>query len=88
MITVCIAAALFASNLLAGQSISYSGDPLGDFTLARFLDRFVYSNLKLAYYDKFKDKVKDTVRYKVKDKDKHYFENTQQVCFPQPEAES
>merc|ERR1712130_710080 len=39
-------AALFASNLLAGQSISYSGDPLGDFTLARFLDRFVFRNPK------------------------------------------
>merc|ERR1719209_1112835 len=39
-------AALFASNLLAGQSISYSGDPLGDFTLSRFLDRFVFRNPK------------------------------------------
>merc|ERR550534_1357159 len=39
-------AALFASNLLAGQSISYSGDPLGDFTLSRFLNRFVFRNPK------------------------------------------
>ena len=43
---VSFAAALFASNLLAGDPISYSGDPLGDFTLVRFLDRFVFRNPK------------------------------------------
>ena len=32
--------------LLQGQTIKYSGDPLQDFTLIRFLDRFVYRNPK------------------------------------------
>lgn len=31
-----------------GQLIKYSGDPLKDFTLIRFLDRFVYKNPKKA----------------------------------------
>ena len=31
---------------LQGESLSYSGDPLQDFTLIRFLDRFVYKNPK------------------------------------------
>ena len=38
--------ALFAQNLLDSQPIKYSGDPLSDFTLARFLDRFVFRNPK------------------------------------------
>jgi len=38
--------ALFARMLLSGQSITYSGDPLEDFTLMRFVDRFVYRNPK------------------------------------------
>ena len=37
---------LFASNLLDGKSIDYSGDPLLDFAFMRFLDRFVYKNPK------------------------------------------
>nr|XP_045603961.1 CCAAT/enhancer-binding protein zeta-like [Procambarus clarkii] len=37
---------LFATKLIAGESIDYSGDPLQDFTLMRFLDRFVYKNPK------------------------------------------
>ncbi|XP_030053962.1 CCAAT/enhancer-binding protein zeta [Microcaecilia unicolor] len=39
--------ALFAKTILQGNSIQYSGDPLQDFTLMRFLDRFVYRNPKL-----------------------------------------
>lgn len=38
--------ALFARMLLSGHSIAYSGDPLEDFTLIKFLDRFVYRNPK------------------------------------------
>ncbi|XP_049640251.1 CCAAT/enhancer-binding protein zeta [Suncus etruscus] len=38
--------ALFAKTILEGNSIQYSGDPLQDFTLMRFLDRFVYRNPK------------------------------------------
>ncbi|KAM6208020.1 CCAAT/enhancer-binding protein zeta [Sarcoramphus papa] len=39
--------ALFAKTILEGNHIQYSGDPLQDFTLMRFLDRFVYRNPKL-----------------------------------------
>ncbi|XP_059104681.1 CCAAT/enhancer-binding protein zeta [Peromyscus eremicus] len=39
--------ALFAKTILEGNFIQYSGDPLQDFTLMRFLDRFVYRNPKL-----------------------------------------
>uniref|UniRef100_UPI00398E8781 CCAAT/enhancer-binding protein zeta n=1 Tax=Pristiophorus japonicus TaxID=55135 RepID=UPI00398E8781 len=38
--------ALFATAILQGNQIQYSGDPLQDFTLMRFLDRFVYRNPK------------------------------------------
>ncbi|XP_067901411.1 CCAAT/enhancer-binding protein zeta [Heterodontus francisci] len=38
--------ALFATTILQGNQIQYSGDPLQDFTLMRFLDRFVYRNPK------------------------------------------
>ncbi|NWR89814.1 CEBPZ protein, partial [Furnarius figulus] len=40
--------ALFAKTILEGNHIQYSGDPLQDFTLMRFLDRFVYRNPKLS----------------------------------------
>ncbi|XP_068041441.1 CCAAT/enhancer-binding protein zeta [Anomalospiza imberbis] len=40
--------ALFAKTILQGNHIQYSGDPLQDFTLMRFLDRFVYRNPKLS----------------------------------------
>jgi hypothetical protein len=33
-------------NLIQGEAVSYHGDPLEDFTLIRFLDRFVYRNPK------------------------------------------
>ncbi|XP_075718425.1 CCAAT/enhancer-binding protein zeta [Rhinoderma darwinii] len=38
--------ALFAKTILEGNSVQYMGDPLQDFTLMRFLDRFVYRNPK------------------------------------------
>ncbi|XP_047429177.1 CCAAT/enhancer-binding protein zeta [Mugil cephalus] len=37
---------LFAKTILEGGSVQYSGDPLQDFTLIRFLDRFVFRNPK------------------------------------------
>ncbi|XP_047107210.1 CCAAT/enhancer-binding protein zeta isoform X1 [Schistocerca piceifrons] len=37
---------LFAQKILQGEKIIYSGDPLQDFTLSRFLDRFVFKNPK------------------------------------------
>ncbi|KAG8444502.1 hypothetical protein GDO86_009605 [Hymenochirus boettgeri] len=39
--------ALFAKTILEGDTIQYTGDPLQDFTLMRFLDRFVYRNPKV-----------------------------------------
>jgi len=38
--------ALFSGNLLKNEQIKYGGDPLGDFTVSRFLDRFVFRNPK------------------------------------------
>lgn len=38
--------ALFAQTVLDGRSVKYGGDPLQDFTLMRFLDRFVFRNPK------------------------------------------
>lgn len=38
--------ALFAGNLLKSEQIKYGGDPLSDFTVGRFLDRFVFRNPK------------------------------------------
>ncbi|KAM9316709.1 CCAAT/enhancer-binding protein zeta [Gastrophryne carolinensis] len=38
--------ALFAKTILEGNTIQYTGDPLQDFTMMRFLDRFVYRNPK------------------------------------------
>ncbi|XP_065577941.1 CCAAT/enhancer-binding protein zeta-like [Artemia franciscana] len=39
-------ASFFASQILEGQVISYPGDPIQDFQLMRFLDRFVFKNPK------------------------------------------
>nr|XP_060609940.1 CCAAT/enhancer-binding protein zeta isoform X2 [Anolis sagrei ordinatus] len=39
--------AFFAKTILEGNYVEYSGDPLQDFTLMRFLDRFVYRNPKV-----------------------------------------
>ncbi|XP_007255500.3 CCAAT/enhancer-binding protein zeta [Astyanax mexicanus] len=38
--------ALFAKTIMQGEFIQYTGDPLQDFTLIRFLDRFVFRNPK------------------------------------------
>ncbi|KAJ9588204.1 hypothetical protein L9F63_018425, partial [Diploptera punctata] len=38
--------ALFANKILDGEVIKYPGDPLQDFALLRFLDRFVFKNPK------------------------------------------
>uniref|UniRef100_UPI00358E36B5 CCAAT/enhancer-binding protein zeta isoform X2 n=1 Tax=Myxine glutinosa TaxID=7769 RepID=UPI00358E36B5 len=38
--------ALFADTILRGDFVQYTGDPLQDFTIMRFLDRFVYRNPK------------------------------------------
>ncbi|KAL0274231.1 UNVERIFIED_CONTAM: hypothetical protein PYX00_006702 [Menopon gallinae] len=37
---------LFATNILNGERIKYSGDPLQDFALIRFLDKFSFKNPK------------------------------------------
>eukprot|EP01134_Creolimax_fragrantissima_P000497 CFRG0497T1 len=38
--------AKFAATILMGRPITYVSDPLADFTLIRFLDKFVYKNAK------------------------------------------
>lgn len=38
--------ALFASQILNSELVTYSGDPLKDFTLIRFLERFSFKNPK------------------------------------------
>ena len=38
--------ALFAKTLRDGLKVHYMGNPLHDFTLMKFLDRFVYRNPK------------------------------------------
>ncbi|XP_017764297.1 PREDICTED: CCAAT/enhancer-binding protein zeta isoform X2 [Eufriesea mexicana] len=38
--------ALFANTILEGKSIDYTGDPLADLSLMRFLDRYVFKNPK------------------------------------------
>ncbi|XP_076236757.1 nucleolar complex protein 1 isoform X2 [Calliopsis andreniformis] len=38
--------ALFASTILEGKPIAYTGDPLEDLSLMRFLDRYVFKNPK------------------------------------------
>ncbi|XP_046738852.1 CCAAT/enhancer-binding protein zeta [Diprion similis] len=37
---------LFANTIIKGKPIVYTGDPLQDFTLIRFLDRYVFKNPK------------------------------------------
>lgn len=37
---------LFASTIVKGKPIIYTGDPLQDFTMIRFLDRYVFKNPK------------------------------------------
>ncbi|XP_011881927.1 PREDICTED: CCAAT/enhancer-binding protein zeta [Vollenhovia emeryi] len=38
--------ALFANQIIQGKPIEYTGDPLEDLTLIRFLDRYVFKNPK------------------------------------------
>ncbi|KAL0099107.1 hypothetical protein PUN28_020272 [Cardiocondyla obscurior] len=38
--------ALFANQIIQGKMIEYTGDPLEDLTLIRFLDRYVFKNPK------------------------------------------
>ncbi|XP_034946017.1 CCAAT/enhancer-binding protein zeta [Chelonus insularis] len=44
---------LFAKNIICNQVINYTGDPLQDLTLIRFLDRFVFKNPKKITGKKF-----------------------------------
>ncbi|KAM4043286.1 CCAAT/enhancer-binding protein zeta isoform 1-T2 [Anomaloglossus baeobatrachus] len=57
--------ALFAKTILEANSVQYTGDPLQDFTLMRFLDRFVYRNPK-------QPKIKENRGYLVHQKKKLY----------------
>jgi ribosome biogenesis protein MAK21 len=41
--------ALFAANLASGEPIKYGGDPLTDFTLPKFLDRFVFRYINFLF---------------------------------------
>lgn len=43
--------ATFASRIIAGKSIYYDGNPLADFTLLHFLDRFSFKNPKKPRQD-------------------------------------
>ena len=54
-------ASLFANKMLEGESISYDGDPLEDFTLKRFMDRFVFRNPKQISKQKAAQAAKSTV---------------------------
>ncbi|KAM6128406.1 CCAAT/enhancer-binding protein zeta [Pterocles gutturalis] len=66
--------ALFAKTILEGNHIQYSGDPLQDFTLMRFLDRFVYRNPKLH---KGKENTSSVV---MQPKKKQFMKDTQNVA--------
>ena len=45
---------IFAKRLLDNKNIDYDGDPLNDFTLARFLDRFIHRKPKQVGDEKVK----------------------------------
>ncbi|XP_054423734.1 CCAAT/enhancer-binding protein zeta isoform X2 [Pteronotus mesoamericanus] len=66
--------ALFAKTILQGNYIEYSGDPLQDFTLMRFLDRFVYRNPKPH---KGKDNTDSVV---MQPKRKHFMKDTHSLA--------
>ena len=36
----------FTSSIIDGSGVKYQGDPIQDFTIMRFLDRFVFRNPK------------------------------------------
>ncbi|KAM8945564.1 CCAAT/enhancer-binding protein zeta [Pelodytes ibericus] len=64
--------ALFAKTILEGNIIQYTGDPLQDFTLMRFLDRFVYRNPKIQ-------KAAETRGYLMHQKKKRYMNDERQA---------
>ncbi|OWK61851.1 CCAAT/enhancer-binding protein zeta [Lonchura striata] len=66
--------ALFAKTILKGNHIQYSGDPLQDFTLMRFLDRFVYRNPKVS---KGKENTSSVV---MQPKKKHFMKDMQNLA--------
>ncbi|NXW91263.1 CEBPZ protein, partial [Alopecoenas beccarii] len=66
--------ALFAKTILEGNHIQYSGDPLQDFTLMRFLDRFVYRNPK---HHKGKENTSSVV---MQPKKKQFMKDTQNLA--------
>uniref|UniRef100_A0A674G892 CCAAT enhancer binding protein zeta n=1 Tax=Taeniopygia guttata TaxID=59729 RepID=A0A674G892_TAEGU len=66
--------ALFAKTILKGNHIQYSGDPLQDFTLMRFLDRFVYRNPKVS---KGKENTSSVV---MQPKKKHFMKDMQNIA--------
>ncbi|XP_057318015.1 CCAAT/enhancer-binding protein zeta [Microplitis mediator] len=56
--------ALFARNIIEGKVINYTGDPLEDLTLIRFLDRYVFKNPKKLEEKKVKSNDPLSVRAK------------------------
>uniref|UniRef100_A0A8D0HDN4 CCAAT/enhancer-binding protein zeta n=1 Tax=Sphenodon punctatus TaxID=8508 RepID=A0A8D0HDN4_SPHPU len=66
--------ALFARTILEGDYIQYSGDPLQDFTLMRFLDRFVYRNPK---FNKGKENISSVV---MQPKKKQFMNNVRNMA--------
>ncbi|TKR87321.1 hypothetical protein L596_011735 [Steinernema carpocapsae] len=56
---------VFASNLLEGTPVVYKGDPFHDFSMLRFLERFVFKNPKTKKEDETKPKRKELgIQYK------------------------
>ncbi|XP_065202872.1 CCAAT/enhancer-binding protein zeta [Planococcus citri] len=47
---------LFAKKVIKGERINYTGDPLKDFTLVHFLERFSYKNPKKSKFDRGEEK--------------------------------
>ncbi|KRZ76107.1 Trehalase [Trichinella papuae] len=58
--------AVFAENLLKGNHINYSGNPLDDFSLMHFLDRFVFKNPKKSITENVEEKDTEKRGYKRK----------------------
>ncbi|KRZ05157.1 CCAAT/enhancer-binding protein zeta [Trichinella zimbabwensis] len=58
--------AVFAENLLKGNHINYSGNPLDDFSLMHFLDRFVFKNPKKSITENVEEKNTEKRGYKRK----------------------
>ncbi|KRY67610.1 CCAAT/enhancer-binding protein zeta, partial [Trichinella pseudospiralis] len=58
--------AVFAESLLKGNHINYSGNPLDDFSLMHFLDRFVFKNPKKSITENVEEKNTEKRGYKRK----------------------